>query len=61
MKFVVAFTATVAVACDKVTEIPAGGAAEPIVIVADADFEPSLTDVALIATVGGFGAVAGAV
>jgi hypothetical protein len=56
---VVAFTGTVAVVCDSDTEIPAG--AVPIVIVAEADFVPSLTDVAVIVTVAGLGAVAGAV
>jgi hypothetical protein len=66
VKVVVAFTATVAVVCDKVTETPAeggGGGAEPepIVIIAEADFVLSLTDVAVIVTVAGFGAVAGAV
>ncbi|HXM16188.1 MAG TPA: hypothetical protein VN933_13175 [Candidatus Eremiobacteraceae bacterium] len=60
VKVVVAFTATVAVVCDNVTETPAGGADEPIVIVAEADFVPSLTDVAAIVTVAGFGVVAGA-
>jgi len=66
VKVVVAFTATVAAVCDKVTETPAeggGGGAEPepIAIVAEADFVLSLTDVAVIVTVAGFGAVAGAV
>jgi hypothetical protein len=56
---VVAFTGTVAVVCDSDTEIPAGAA--PIVIAAEADFVPSLTDVAVIVTVAGLGAVAGAV
>jgi hypothetical protein len=59
VKVVVALTATVAVVCDNATETPA--AAEPIVIVAEADFVPSLTDVAVIVAVAGFGAVAGAV
>jgi hypothetical protein len=61
VKVVVAFTATVAVDCDNVTETPAGGADEPIVIAAEADFVPSLTDVAVIVAVAEFGAVAGAV
>src|SRR6202451_310158 len=53
VKVVVAFTATVAFVCERDTEIPAG--AELIVIVAEADFVPSLMDVASIVTVGGFG------
>jgi hypothetical protein len=58
VKVVAAFKATVAVVCDSVTEIPAGVV---IVMVADPDFVPSLTEVAAIVTVAGFGTVAGAV
>ena len=57
---VVALTATVAVVGAIDTEIPAG-VVEPIVIVADADFVPSVTDVAVSVTVAGLGAAAGAV
>jgi hypothetical protein len=59
VKVVVALTAIVAVVCDKATEIPAGVAL--IVIVAEADFVPSVTEVAVTVTVAGLGAVAGAV
>jgi hypothetical protein len=59
VKVVVAFTGTVAVVCASDTEIPPGAA--PIVIVAEADFVPSLTDVAVSVAVAGFGVVAGAV
>jgi len=60
VRVVVAFTGTVAVVGATDTEIPAGVVA-PIVIVAEAYFVPSLTDVAVIVTVGGLGTVAGAV
>ncbi|HEX3118145.1 MAG TPA: hypothetical protein VHP80_03555, partial [Candidatus Acidoferrum sp.] len=47
---------------EMVTPIPdGGGPPEVIVIVADADFVPSLTDVAVSVTVAGFGAAAAAV
>jgi F0F1-type ATP synthase assembly protein I len=59
VKVVVAFTATVDEVGAIETETPAGG--EVIVIAAEADFVVSLTDVAVSVTVGGFGAVAGAV
>jgi hypothetical protein len=44
-----------------VTPTPPTGAVALIVIVADADFVPSVTDVATIVVVAGFGTVAGAV
>jgi len=58
VKACVPFTVTLAVVSDKVTEI--GAAAAVTVIVADADFVVSATDVAFNVTVAGFGTAAGA-
>jgi hypothetical protein len=59
VKVVVAFTATVAFVCDNATETPA--AAELIVIVAEADFAVSVTEVAVSVTTAGLGTLGGAV
>jgi hypothetical protein len=58
VKACVPFTVTLAVVSDKVTEI--GAAAAVTVIVADADFVVSATDVAFSVTVAGLGTAAGA-
>src|SRR5262249_40429134 len=59
VKVVVAFATTVTVVRERGPETPAGSAL--IVIAAEADFVPSLTDVAVIVTVAGVGTLAGAV
>jgi hypothetical protein len=60
VKFTVPLASTVDVVCESETATPAAAPAV-IVIVADADFVPSATDVAVIVTVAGFGTAAGAV
>jgi hypothetical protein len=59
VKFCVVLTTTPAVVCESVTVIAGGGAAVTV-IVADADFVPSETEVAVSVTIGGVGTLAGA-
>jgi hypothetical protein len=58
--FEVPLTTTIAVDCESETATPAA-APDVIVIVAEADFVPSVTDVAVMVTVAGLGTAAGAV
>lgn len=60
VKLEVPLTTTIAVVCESETATPAVAPAV-IVIVAAADFVPSVTDVAVIVTVAGLGTVPGAV
>jgi hypothetical protein len=60
VKLELLLTTTIAVGCESETATPAA-TPEAIVIVAEADFVPSVTDVAVMVTVAGLGTVAGAV